>query len=74
MARWMLSGTLLGYGDVLEADGAAERAAEKFQLSLGQVDQMIREDPALRFEAVVQAQRDQTQSNLNRLTESRPTS
>jgi hypothetical protein len=65
---------LLGYGDVLEADSDIERAAETFQLSLDQVNQMIREDPALRFEAVVQAQRDQTQSNLNRLSESRPTS
>ncbi len=46
----------------------------KISALAGQVDQMIREDPALRFEAAVQAQRDQTQSNLNRLSESRPTS
>ena len=72
MARWMLSGTFMGYGEILEQDGEIDRATANYRLALKQVDRMIKENPALRYDGAVQLQRKQTQSNLDRLNKHEP--
>jgi hypothetical protein len=67
MARWMLSGTLMGYGEILEEDGEIDRAIEKYRQCLEQIERMMEENPALRFDAAFQAQRSQVLSSLDHL-------
>lgn len=69
MARWLLSGVLLGHGQILEADGDMEQSTARYQDSLDQVEQLIARNPENQYDPNMQAQRQELKAALDRLSQ-----